>query len=205
MEAIEGCGFMVCALDARAWALARACRPVINPTELAAILDIGEHAALLAFVHGGVPVYQRPMRDSGLARLRTRIHESLSLAPDVADYLLDSVARTDPKTGPMPDDGAARQTAALIDEHIDALATEVRTALEYATRRYPATLGPMSVVGPGAAFARLGERLSSALGLLARAVTPADLVKCSRPLAESCRDAAMTAALGLAQWGRAAA
>jgi hypothetical protein len=54
-------------------------------------------------------------------------------------------------------------------------------------------------------FARLGERLSAALGVVARAVTPADLAPCVRPLADSCRDPAMTAALGLARWGRAAA
>jgi Tfp pilus assembly PilM family ATPase len=205
LDALESAGFRVRALDARAWALARACRPFLGSTGPAAVLDIGEYASLLALVHSGTLVYQRPMRDAGLGKLRAAIATELSVAPDVADYLLGGIGRETTKGDRRGAEGAARDAAAVADEHIEALIGEVRTALEYAGHRYPEPVQKIAVVGPGAGLGGLAERLSATLKVTARVTPPSAVANCPSALSAPASDPVLTGALGLAQWGRAAA
>lgn len=203
LDAFESAGFLVEALDARALAMARACRGVLAGAQnISALLDIGEAGALLAVVRGGTVVYDRQMPDCGVGTLRSRLCSALQIEPDVADYVIASLsgpANPDPaerRQGPPPPAGSS----AILDEYIDSITTELRSALDYALHRYPGAADHILIMGPGAGIAGLAARVGAELSAPARTVRPAELAECPAPLLGPCGDPALTTALGLAAW-----
>lgn len=222
LDPFDAAAFRVRALDARAWALARASTPVLAPTGVSAIVDVSDHAAMLVFVAGGVLVYQRLMMESGLHRLRSRIRESLQVNEEIAEHLLEAMTPASAATSsdatadaPPADDAAAdhpprplqraedaphHELSAAVGEHIGRLGEEVRSALDYAAHRYTGAIDRLTLCGRGAAIPGVLEQLSSGLKLPVRAAAPADLAPCPDRLLPIARDPALTIALGLAQW-----
>lgn len=204
LDALESTGLSVKALDARPWAVARACRAAGAADSIAAALDLGDYAAVLTVLCTGTVVYQRVMREAGLCHLRERIREAVDVAPEVAEYLLKRVADPEPGAGSLPEEGPERKAEAILEDHLGTLASEVQIALEYVGHRYPGQMGRLVAVGPGAAHRVVVAGLAAKLGVEVKAVAPADAAPCCESAAAASRNPALTVALGLAQWGRAA-
>jgi len=194
IDIFESAGFRVRILDIKPWALTRACSPVLDTAGTTALLDVGETGAMLTAVRSRVPVYERLMRDAGLGVLRARLQRELGLEPDVADYLLEALAGP-PRT---EDDSGARESAArMLAEHLERLAQEVGTALDYIEHRYPGQVQLLGIMGAGAAAPGLVQRLSRGAEFPVRLLAPSDLAACPDFLA-CCGDPGLTGALGLA-------
>jgi Tfp pilus assembly PilM family ATPase len=194
IDNFENAGFRVSVLDVKPWALTRACGRVLGKNGTTALLDVGETGAMLTAVRGGVPVYERLMRDAGVGVLRARLQKELALEPGVADYLLESLG------GPAGDEsqsGARESAARMLHEHLDRLSEEVRTALDYAQHRYPGRLELLGIMGPGAQAPGLLARISHGAEYPVRLLAPADLATCPQELG-CCADPGLTRALGLA-------
>ncbi len=204
LAAFEAAGLRVRAIEARAWAMAAACRPLAGEgVGGAALLDLGESAALLVLVQDGTVVYQRAMNEAALDALRSRLAASLGLSPEVLEFVLGggTPAETPGGSVPLPD-GAGP----LIDEYIEAIAAEARAAFDYVSRR-PSADGVLRLVaaGAGARVPGVPERLGRALGIEVAVAAPATLAECPGQIAEVCRDARLASALGLALLGGAVA
>ncbi len=202
LAAFEGAGLRVRAIEARAWAMAAACRPLAGEgAGGAALLDLGESAALLVLVQDGSVVYQRAMNEAALDALRARLAASLGLSPEVLEFVLGGGAEPAGAIVPLPD-GAGP----LIDEYIEAIAAEARAAFDYVARR-PSADGVLRLVaaGAGARVPGVPERLGRALGIEVAVAAPATLAECPGQIAEVCRDARLASALGLAVLGETVA
>jgi type IV pilus assembly protein PilM len=202
LDALERRGMRVRALDIQAWALCRACAPLMpEPEGLSCILDIGWTSALLALVHGQTLVYQRAMAESGLGTLRDAIADRLDVTHEVAGHLLDSTMVNDPEEQPDSPDGPRQDTLAILASHLDAMVEELRVSLSYASHRYPASpVSQLLLTGGGASLAGLHQKLSQQAGIPARRVCPADLLECEPAARVRCGRPLLMTALGLAQY-----
>jgi Tfp pilus assembly PilM family ATPase len=197
---MEPAGLHIAALDARAWAIARACQPALEASETtAAVLDMTENAALLAIVHDGAPAYERLLSDGALERLRDAIRAKLGMDSEVADHLFERMGL---RSASEADDDVSRGAAALLSEHLEALATELRTALAYAEHRFSAEIRRVLVQGSGAAIPGVPERLSELLGIPAQALSPADIISVQPAVPTAACTPALMAAVGLAMHGQ---
>lgn len=210
LDPLEESGLRVLALDARAWAMARALPPAPGPAPLeppiSAVLDMDEAGSILAVVRAGVVVYDRLMPDAGLGAARTRLAKELRVEADIASYLLQQglVSTSPADTGPT--NGGA---GPLLQEFVQGLVGELRSALDFAVHRYPGSVDRVAIIGPGASLPGVAAALAEGLGLPAAAAAPRDLAECPELLGPIASDPGLTAALGLALWrpsvGRAAA
>lgn len=189
LDAVESAGLSVLSLDIRPWALTRACERLIKADASAVLLDIAEHGALLTAVRGGVPVYERTMRESGMTSLRDRVAKAMSIEPGVADFLLSSLERPS-------EDGEARDVALRIArEHVDQLQLEVRSALEYVVHRYPEPVTWLGLSGPGALLPGVVQCLERGLECRVMRLTPRELLPTVQAEADN---SGLITALGLA-------
>jgi Tfp pilus assembly PilM family ATPase len=200
IDGIESAGLRLLALDVRSWAIARACRPVLeNDGSVAAILDLTDSAAILTIVNRSAPAYERLLTEGSLQHLRTTIRERLGIDAELADHIFGGL-RLDPDgsdRGP-----GAGDAAAILAEHLDNLAAELRTALTYAEHRFDADIPRVHIQGAGAAISGIEPRLTSLLGTSARALRPADVLEISAPAAPAAAgSSALLVAIGLAMHG----
>jgi Tfp pilus assembly PilM family ATPase len=215
MDPFEAEGMDVCALDVKAAALARACRPLLNTEAggIVGIVDLGWSAATLSLMHRGVAIYGRTLGDSGICKLYHTLATRLGLEIEVIDYLLadSGIAGTDAghaaqgavasATTGIRKAKAATDAAGLIAAHFEAAVHELQVSLTYAQHQYPDTpLSRLLVVGGGGCIRGVTEHLRRTLGIEARAAAPADLALCPPAVAEKCASPSLTAALGLAQF-----
>jgi len=197
LDTFESAGFMVETIDARAWAMARACRSILaSGRGVSALLDIGEAGSLLAIVREGIVVYDRLLPDCGVGTLRSGLCAKLQIEAAVADYVLASCGPQQPderRQGSLPDGSVA-----IIEEFVDSIIAELRSGLDYALHRYPGAVEHMLIMGPGAMIGGLPGKVQAELSVPARAVCPADLAECPSQLLAPCSDPGLTTALGLA-------
>lgn len=203
-SAFEGAGLRARAIDARAWALARACAPRTGEGA-AALLDLGESGAVLVLVQSGSVAYQRVVPEAGVDGLRAGLGASIGSSPEVIEFVLGGGGREraregspdveDPVWGPqLPDEAWS-----LIDAYVEAIAAEARAALEYVSRRLDQRgVDRLLVAGAGARVPGVVARLGVVLGVDASVASPADLGECAGEIADVCRDPRLTAAVGLA-------
>jgi Tfp pilus assembly PilM family ATPase len=199
LDAAEAAGLVPLAIDARAWAMARACRPLLQDTSnVSAILDLSEAEAVLSVVHSGTVVYERLMSDSGISKLRLLLRTKLELEADIADHILESVGLASGAELPEESRDRAKQAAELIREYFGGLFQEFRTALAYAVHRYPSEVDRVLLHGVGAAIPGLAGVIADELDEEITIVTPDGLTLCPEWLRDACRSPALTTALGLA-------
>lgn len=212
MDPFEAEGLHVAALDVRAAALARACAPLLrdDAAGITGIVDLGWASATLSLMHQGVAIYGRTLGDSGIGKLYHTLATRLALDVDVIDYLLaESGLAGAPAHGSAPAPGAGKvkptDAAGLIAAHFEAAVQELQVSLSYAQHQYPNTpLSRLLVVGGGGCIRGVTEHLRSALGIETKAAAPADVAAHTPAVAAQCASPALTAALGLAQFGVAA-
>ena len=101
----------------------------------------------------------------------------------------------------LPDDEARM----LFMNYAEELVRELSVSFAYAAHEYhEGDVGRLLMVGGGAAMPALAERLTSALGVAATPVTPADVAGCEPHMLSACASPALTAAAGLALFSEAA-
>jgi type IV pilus assembly protein PilM len=195
---MEAAGLIPAAVDIRAWAMARACGPLLaSAANVSAVLDLAEAEAVLSVIHSGVVVYERLMSDAGISKLRLLLRTRLELEGDIADYFLETVGIA-PQT-PEQSDPRTRKAADSIREYFAGLIQEFRTALAYAVHRYPGEVDRIFVHGVGASIPGLVGVIAEELGVEIKVAAPADLVSCPHALSKICANPALTTALGLAR------
>jgi Tfp pilus assembly PilM family ATPase len=204
LDSLEGSGLSPVAVDIRAWAMMRACEPLLEGTSnVSAILDLSEGEAVLAVVHSQTVVYERLMSESGLALLRMKLRNDMRLEADIADFLLDSVGVSGGAEGDSRVPSGANAGEA-IREYFSGLIQEFRTALAYAVHRYPSETDRVLLQGQGAAIPGLAQTIAAELGVEIGVVTPGEVAEVPEWLGPSCASPAMTTALGLSKYAEAA-
>lgn len=193
LDAVEGAGFEVEALDVRPLAAARAALEAMGRTPgMVVLVDLDWQRAQLIVALGGGIVHLRRIDDAGLARLHEALQKGLRVEPDEAELLI----REPPGSG---EGRLAPELASIIDAHWERLAEEVRLSLSYLEHRHPGVeIGRVAIFGEGAEHPGVLETLQRVLELTPTRLSPGDL------LSEGSVDAGsgMLVATGLATWGR---
>lgn len=197
LDALEGAGFFVEALDCRCLATSRACRSVLGDgAHVSSILDLSEGAASLTIVHSGIVAYDRPMREAGLGQVRASLSKELKVDSEGVDFVMETIAmqRGD---GELPEH-TVRAARGVVDEHVGMIVQELRSVMAYAMHRYPGSVGPVLLTGPGATLVGLDSRIRSELDLDARVVRPSELMQVPPELSWATDDPSLCTAAGLA-------
>jgi type IV pilus assembly protein PilM len=202
-------GLDVIGLDARAWAMTRACGNEGRDTNgIVLLLEIGWNGALLVIAHGGVVIYERSLGEGGLSVLHHELQTELKIAPDVAEFALSrcgllplSAEKTsqdvDLDQVPIELRGDVRTLAVA---HFERVAQELMASVSYTTHQYPeAAATRLLLLGGGAMIPGIADYLQGVVGFECRVVTPLATASCSPVIARECTAALMTAA-GLAQF-----
>jgi type IV pilus assembly protein PilM len=203
LDSFERAGLAVEALDARAWAMARACAPALKDDQnVSTLLELGEAGSSLVIIRSGVVVYDRLMPEAGLAALRARLSSELRVETEVSDFLLFGGQGGQPSAAAQTDAPQSPAAAAIIEEYTESVVQELRSAMDYALHRYPGSMDRLLVMGAGAGIPGLPARLAAGLGVPARSIAPVDVADVAGTLETTCRNPGLTTALGLATWER---
>ena len=170
---------------------------------MSSVLDLTESSASIAVVHLGVVVYNRPVVEAGLGRLREEIRKELRADDEAVDYVVETMLNPEAAHAGAAPDGARQTSARLLDEYLAAVLHELRSVMAYAIHRYGAaggsdTVGPVLLTGPGASMPGLGDRIRKELDLDSRRVCLSDVASVPPELESVCRDPSLTTAAGLA-------
>lgn len=204
VDVFQDVGLNVVAIDVQAWAISRACAPILSSeARLAAALNIEWGSASLIVILDEVVVYERALADTGLRHLHSALVDDLDLDADVADYVLREVGlRTDFADEDIPIE-LARAARESVLTYVGLLAPEVRVSLGYAAQEYgKSTVDRIVMVGEGAGIPGLADQLSSEFKVTTRVVAPTQLADCPERLRPTCSAPALTAAFGLSLYQR---
>jgi type IV pilus assembly protein PilM len=203
LDALEGAGLSVEALDHHFAALARPCRPLIAAagTGLCAMLDLGAAAARLAILHQGIIIYSRVIEDGGLSRLCAELVQQLGIEPAAVEHLLAEplLAVADAKepraAAPTP---SAHEPRTLVATHFNKIVQGLNVSFEYAAHQYPdVAVQRVLLSGGGAEMPGLSAYLGETLRAVVQVARPSELVAPGADDAR-CSSPAMVAATGLA-------
>ncbi|MCC6679090.1 MAG: pilus assembly protein PilM [Phycisphaerales bacterium] len=205
----EAPGLEIEALDAPAWALARAARHMLRAEgarpEMCAVLDLGHSLATLVALRDGVPVYERSLEDLGVGTLEEDLRKKHGVSEEVAAHVIERIGAprapgvTSLIKGADPWSSEADEGSRAVGDYLARVAREIAASITYLTHRYPAW--PVEAVlcaGGGALIPGACEWLGQQTGLSTR---PAALAGLFRPGDEpECPpgDAALFQAAGLA-------
>jgi Tfp pilus assembly PilM family ATPase len=202
-------GLDVVGLDARAWAMTRACGNELSDTDgIVLLLELGWNGALLVIVHHGVVIYERSLSEGGLSALHRDLQAELKIEPDVVDFALGHTGllplgidknqnARDVNDVPIEMRGDVRALAAA---HFERVGQELMASVSYTTHQYPdAAATRLLLLGGGAMIPGISDYLQGVTGIECRAVTPLATASCAPAIARECNAALMTAA-GLAQF-----
>lgn len=208
LDPLESAGLEVRAIDARACALARAVtasQPADDPNPHI-LLDLEWDSGFVILVHRGVVLSQRALTEVGLGALYRGVAAQFDLTEEVTDFLLTHAIG--PEVDNTPDSIGARTTtssqrarvAGLVAQYAASLTEELEQSFAFARHRYP-DLAPrgLLVSGAGARVVGLCEQLTGRLRADVTTLVPTSgRLTCADALAETCRNPALTTALGLA-------
>ena len=203
LDIFENEGLDVTALDVRSCALARAAAPLIaGETGVCAILDLGWESAMLAMLLDGAIVYARSLADAGTKTLHESLHSRLGVDVEVTDYLLLEIGLSSVEVAPAADGPPLPPEAGtILAAYVESLVQELKISLSYVNHTYPESpFSRLLLAGTNANIPGLAAHLSRALALEARVITPAELVECQPRLLDLGSNAALTVAVGLAQF-----
>lgn len=205
LDIFEAEGFDVVALDVRGAAITRACGPLILPApQITAIADLGWRATTALFICGGSLLYERSMEDISMAELTGKLADAFGIAPETAQEVANTVglAADQPAKGIDPETHAA--VGKHLRSHFDKLLDELRAPFSYVNHQFPGEgVKRLLLVGSGAAVPQLASFMQGRLGIEVRPAAPSDLVSGPPELLSRAGNPDMTAAVGLAQFGRA--
>jgi Tfp pilus assembly PilM family ATPase len=201
LDAFEGEGLNVRALDLPACAIARACRPALaDDPAITCVVDMGWGSSRVFILYRGVVVYERTLGETGVKRLSEALNRRLGLDLETTDSVLGEVglgAERNRQEGAESFD----ELHGIIASHLNGMVEELQASFTYALHQYrDAALKRVLLIGGGAAVPGAASRLASALSLDVQPVAPARVAHCSPPLVETCGNPALMMAAGLAQF-----
>jgi len=216
INALEGAGLAVHALDARMCAISRCVAAAMgHNSALVGVVEVGWEAAQILLLHSDGPdwtlVFERRVPEVSLAGLCRSVEQRLGLDPDGAELALRGGAPASDLGGEQSEtEDADPVVADLIralrrhkHDFFDRLVPEVQRSLVYATQRFPGhTLARVQLVGEGARIRGLRTRIAQTLRVECGAVLPRDLIRVD-PSSATSQDSAVLAAIGLAAHGQA--
>jgi len=207
LEAWDGGGLRVTALDIHAVAAARAMAPIVGrDATVTAILDLTWDAAHLAILLGDTVIYDRTLAESGLLHVHAALTARLEIESDVADFAMFEVGFSDEMKDEWSGWPLLTDARGILATHFTSMLDELRVSISYAQHRYPELpLSRVFLTGWGASIPGLEDPLGSMLGVEARRMAPADLFECGREHAEALSNPSYTVAAGLAAFEGAAA
>lgn len=198
MDAFEMGGAEVVAIDAATLATVRALAPLLAPDpEVTAIADLSWSSSELIIVQGDTIVYERSIKELGLAALVSVLKAKLSIDEDAAMYTLRHVGCVRATEGQL-DHAHANRARAIICAHIDAVTEELRMSIGYAGRRFGTTQASALLTGGLATLPGAVQRMIAHAETPLRHARVADLYTVDDHCQRACDDAAMLTALGLA-------
>lgn len=142
LDALEGGGFEVRALDAGLLALGRlalrepSAEAATGQRQVRGLVDLGATGATIAVLHGPTLVYQRTLGELGLSALHERLVGSLRVEPDVAALVVSKIGLDAELTEEQRGWQLLDEARAAIADYADAVGSEIRASLTYAARRY---------------------------------------------------------------------
>lgn len=200
IDPIEKAGLVTRALDLRAAALMRACRPLLGQeTQITPILEVGHSSGLITIAVGQTLAFQRRVDFAGTQSMHRLLMTQLGVDSEIADHLLTEVGVRG--ADPVPPLARLAEIRDLFNAITDRIADEVRSSIGYTTHRYVrADVMPLLLCGDGAVIPGLDQALAHMLSCECKVIRP------SHVLGAECHltDPAMIAAIGLAMHGVAA-
>jgi Tfp pilus assembly PilM family ATPase len=208
LDPLESSGLDVRAIDARACALARA----ITATGAAdsgtlddrphLLLDLEWESGFVVLIHRRTVLFQRTLTEVGFGALYRAVAAQFDLTEDVTDFLLTNPHGEDRAIDAADATAGAThraRVAALIAQYAAGVTDELEQSFAFARHRYP-DLAPRGLLisGAGARVVGLCDQLAGRLRADVTPVFPAARVACADALVETCRNPALTTALGLA-------
>lgn len=165
IDCFEGVGLRVVAVDLPGLALARAARASAPDADapFLVVADVGHAAVSITVLHEDTLVYEREAPGGAMERLVRRIADRTGVDVDIAEALLHSPGIED----------ADATTLALVADHANLIAEDVRASIAYAAHRYRTE--PSAVVvacGGGAGLVFAGQRGADVLGAPVRVLRP---------------------------------
>jgi len=195
-------GFDVIGLDCQAWAVLRACRPLLAPApEITAILDVGWAAASLVVAHEQTLVYERMLNDGGTQHLHAALATHLKLEDHAVDHALSDLTLRDPAEDGDTSSPMLAELRGMVATHFVELAEQLQAAFAYVTHQYPQTrVSRLLLTGGGAAVCHLDEQFTETMGIEVRTVRPPDVVAVASASMLPEPQTALAGAIGLAQY-----
>jgi type IV pilus assembly protein PilM len=203
LDVFESAGLNVQALDVRTSAAGRACAPMLAPHPgITAVIDIGWSSIALFILCGGVVIYERTLGEGGAEHLLEVACNKLQLDLAAADRLLATVGLGGDDETEQSDLGSFEEFTCVVARHFDKVVEELRAPFSYTTHQYSeAGVRRVLLIGGGANIPGLPKHLGAALSVEVVAVTPGDIAECTPRMSARSGDAALTSAVGLAQFG----
>jgi len=202
LDAFQGAGLKVVALDSRLNAVIRACRAMVSASGISAILELGWDWAMLGLLYQGVIIYQRIMPEGGVRQLAEAMARRLNLEADSVDYIITDVGLGTKAQEGQADLDSFETAISMIKSYVESTIAELNAPFSYALRQYAgSTVDRILVTGYGAAIPGVMDHIRSKLEFDLQMVTPADVVQCPTPLPGRSDHPLLTAAVGLAQFG----
>lgn len=199
LDHYESGGGEVVALESGACALARACASRCQtPDSMTGVLDLGWSSSQLLILRGNTLVYERPIKEAGLASLHATLKSRLNLDPEVAQVVVDRLGCALAAPSDLQDWELSDRARSVVAAHADSIASEVRLSMSYAARRYNATPTEVLVTGGGMLVPGLLERVRERSGIATSPITAGDLALPAAGLEHLCAHAPLVTALGLA-------
>jgi Tfp pilus assembly PilM family ATPase len=194
---MEG-GLDVAAIDARAWALARAVSAMGGENVPCAVLDLDWESGFLVFMHDGKVLFQRNLQEVGVGTLYRGVASQFDLTEEVTDYLLthNEQRKTEDEQSPQ-----RARIATLTAQYAASLTDELESSFAFAGHRYR-DLAPrrLLVCGTGARVAGICEELGGRLKVTVERASVDAIARCADGLAEVCATPALMTAVGLAMY-----
>lgn len=200
LDVFEAEGLRVEGLESHAWAVARACRTLLEGvTGIGGILDLGWTSARLVLLYGGAVVYERRLARGALEPLVASLGDDLEVGPEAGERLLRTrgLQRSQSAGEPGPQLGKLRAGVAA---YFTAMMEEMRIPLSYLANQYPdAALERLLLVGGGAQIPGLKDHLTSGLQWQTEVALPTKLAGCPTSFDEEFGPA-LAVAMGLGQF-----
>lgn len=167
LDASEQARLSVLALDVGALAVARACKPLLDPGDsITAVVDLGWGAARLILIRQETILYERRVLDCGLSNLAGKIEKQFEVGQDSIVHLIRVAceARSDELESESAD--VLRKVTPALESLYDKLCHEMQAPLAYVLQRYHGCHARRVVVcGGGAVLPGLAERVSATLDM----------------------------------------
>ncbi|MBH05747.1 MAG: hypothetical protein CMJ20_05445 [Phycisphaeraceae bacterium] len=196
---LESCGWVVFAIDLKAWAYARCAAHGALPQPVA-VVDCGAHATSFVLLDQGNVTYERTLSEISFASLTDLICKQFKTNQLTAEYLVrqmsEPICQVDMD---RQKDDQWSELRAMVQEFEEKLSAQLQVSLDYVSRRYARlNLCHIRLVGGGALVEDLDLRLGKQLGLTVKKLTPSELFKYQPWIGQACQSPILTASLGLA-------